>query len=64
MASQPQGLPEKKMSRKTTGAGAAGASAGVAAHQAGLPLWAIVAVVLLAAIAGYVAVHLFMQRKD
>lgn len=44
-------------------AGAAGASAGGTAHAAGLPLWSVVAVTLLAALAAAVAVHLISNRK-
>jgi lysozyme family protein len=44
-------------------AGAAGASAGGAAHAAGLPLWSVLAVALFAALAVALAAHLIFTRK-
>lgn len=43
--------------------GAAGASAGGAAHAAGLPLWAVLAAALLTAFAAAFAAHLISTRK-
>ena len=49
---------------KPAGSAGAGGGAAVAAHQAGLPLWAVLAIGVAVAIVVYLVIHHFTQKKE
>ena len=63
MAAGPR-KPTAPSSAKVGGAVATATAAATAAHQSGLPLWAVVAIALASAAAAGAVIHLAVRRKD